>query len=254
MEATLIFLQIKLDATKGYMRCIKLSLPHFFHHNTANQCCLPWGQISGGELLPTWAIPARRGSVRGALPWAPRHSSHGEGGAGFPVYELLELLLCALCLYFTLWCLIYTHCMFLHQNIKACTQERLTFLLASNRQFRRVYCFIIKIQFMNQKWSQMQIYTLHIFFFLIRICIFSSGEKAALKWERLGSVATHTRTHTPACQSPSELMLSTKLLPVAQPAPPRAAGPSWSQRWHGSALGTCFLLTGTGTTEEGKGK
>lgn len=73
------------------------------------------------------------------------------------------------------------------------------------------------------------------FFFLIRICIFSSGEKAALKWERLGSAATHTRMHTPACQSPSEPMLSAELLPVAQPAPPGQLAPA------GPSAGTVVL-------------
>lgn len=101
----------------------------------------------------------------------------------------------------------------------------------------------------------MLIYTLHIFFLLIRICIFSSGEKAALKWPSLGSVATRTATHTstPACtKSPGELFARetnsciTPRTPrwFGEPEPPCPATESWSPRWHPSSDIPCASAAG----------
>lgn len=65
----------------------------------------------------------------------------------------------------------------------------------------------------------------------------------------------HTHTHAHACMPEPQRADAERRAPSRGPArTSRAAGPSWSQCWHGCALGTCFLLTGTGTTEEGKGK
>lgn len=79
----------------------------------------------------------------------------------------------------------------------------------SSRTNKRLYCYCFRgsteeyivLLLKYSLWTRNDHrckFILCTFFFLIRICIFSSGEKAALKWASLGSIATHTQAHTHA--------------------------------------------------------